>query len=74
MAPKIKVYFQNGNTAVFPRNETVFKLGSYFFDLNPESTEQGKIFHTPDLVGNGRVLVNLDAVAWIREYVEEETL
>lgn len=65
---KIKVYFQNCNTAVLPADKIVFRCGDHFFDIS------NRVVHTPELVEDCRVLVNWDAVAWIREYVEEETL
>lgn len=68
---KIKVYFQNCNTAVLPADKTAFRCGDYYFDF---SDQDNGVVHTPELVGDGRVLVNWDAVAWVREYVEEETL
>lgn len=65
---KIKIYFQNCNTAVLPADKTAFRCGDYFFDFS------NQVVHTPELVGDGRVLVNWDAVAWVREYMEEDAL
>lgn len=50
---RVKVYFNNGNTAVFPQDRVVF------------------VWCEPPKPSDGLVVVNWDAVAWMREYQED---
>ena len=50
---KVKVYFTNGNTAVFPADKVVF------------------CWAEPPAPQDGKVVVNWDAVSWMREYQED---
>lgn len=50
---RVKVYFTNGNTAVFPKDKVVF------------------CWAEPPVPQDGKVVVNWDAVSWMREYQED---
>ena len=50
---RVKVYFTNGNTDVFPAGKVVF------------------CWAEPPVPQDGKVVVNWDAVSWMREYQED---
>lgn len=69
----IKVYFNNGNTAIFNRDTLSFRDndGSHFILGEDNDNEDNPRKQYATLLDAGP-LVNWSSVAWVRKYTEEE--
>ncbi len=64
---KIKVYFNNGNTAIFNRRDATFTKDGTVFTL--DDAQDGEPVSFSAILDAG-VLVNWDNVSWVRTYEE----
>lgn len=64
----VKIYFMNGNTAVFQREKVVFmRDGGELFMLNSDMIP---VYCTKKTIEVPTAMVNWRAVSWVREYEE----